>query len=190
DAGHAAELERNPAVARAREVLREEKIKGSGKSMAGNSSSDRTALAAEQYSPRDVVVEADGTEHVRFNRDYQGLPVIGGDLVTHMKDGQLRSITKSMDLKLGKDGLAPAPALSSAQAVADAGVHFDGKFTQVPSTRTVYFAKDNEPKLAYEVTFAGVDEDRSPVRDLIYIDANDGGFLGRDAQILSVAASG
>ena len=32
---------------------------------------------------KDVVLDADGSAHVRFDRTYDGLPVLGGDLVVH-----------------------------------------------------------------------------------------------------------
>lgn len=177
-----AQLAKHPAVARAREQLLAQKLGGAG------AQADRAAIDAEQYLPRDVIVEADGSEHVRFNRDYQGLPVIGGDLVTHIKDGLLTSVSKTMDLKLGQGG-AKAPKRSAAQAVTDAGVHFAGRFMDRPTSRVVYFAQDNQPKLAYEVTFRGLNKAERPVHDLIYVDADNGALLGRDSKIYSAEAA-
>ena len=37
--------------------------------------------ASDAFATRDVIVDRDGTEHVRFSRTYAGLPVIGGDLI-------------------------------------------------------------------------------------------------------------
>jgi Zn-dependent metalloprotease len=34
-----------------------------------------------------VILDKDGTEHVRFDRFHQGLHVIGGDVVVHSKAG-------------------------------------------------------------------------------------------------------
>src|SRR5688500_7314225 len=41
----------------------------------------------DRYVVRNVIVDADGTQHVRMDRTFDGLPVIGGDLVVHSKDG-------------------------------------------------------------------------------------------------------
>ena len=41
----------------------------------------------DQFQVRDVIVDPDGTEHVRFDRFYAGLPVIGGDVVVHSSKG-------------------------------------------------------------------------------------------------------
>ncbi|MEH6418260.1 M4 family metallopeptidase [Pseudomonas sp. CGJS7] len=182
----AAQLERHPAVQRARELLQASKAQAAGAH--GLAGADAKAMAAETYRPRDVVVEADGSEHVRFQRDYQGLPVIGGDLVTHAKGGLLSSISKTLDLKLG-DGVAAAPKLSQVQAIADAGVHFNGRFLDAPKSRMVYFAKDNQPKLAYEVSFRGLNKAERPVHDLIYVDADNGNYLGRDSRIYTAEAA-
>lgn len=182
----AARLELSPVVERARELLQAHKLRSAGAQAVA--AADRDAIQAERYVPRDLIVEADGSQHVRFNRDYQGLPVIGGDLVAHLKDGLLMSISKTMDLKLGQGGAA-APKLSSAQAIADAGVHFAGRFIDKPSSRMVYFAQDNQPRLAYEVTFRGLNQAQRPVHDLIYVDADSGGLLGRDSRIYTAQAA-
>ncbi|HEY5804442.1 MAG TPA: M4 family metallopeptidase [Lysobacter sp.] len=182
----AAGLEKHPAVIRARELLREQKAADHGARTA--SSVDPQALDAEAYRPRDLIVEADGSQYVRFDRTFQGLPVIGGGLVAHIRDGQLRWLNKTMDLKLG-DGRSPTPSLSVDEAIANAAGYFDGNSLQRPQTRVVYFAEDNQPRLAYEVTFRGTDASRRPAHDLVYVDADEGGFLGKDAQILSAQAA-
>lgn len=181
-----AQLAQHPAVLRARELLQASKADSAGAQ--GLARAGAHAMAAETYRPRDVVIEADGSEHVRFQRDFQGLPVIGGDLVTHSKNGLLSSISKTLDLKLG-DGAAIAPKRSPLQAVADAGVHFAGRFIDPPKSRVVYFAQDNQPKLAYEVTFRGLNKAQRPVHDLIYVDADNGSLLGRDSRIYTAQAA-
>ena len=45
----------------------------------------------DAFAVRDIVVDNDGTEHVRFDRTFRGLPVIGGDVVVHSRNGQLKS---------------------------------------------------------------------------------------------------
>lgn len=183
-----AQLDQHPAVQRARELLQADKARSAAaRGLSGANAG--AALAAESYRPRDVIVEADGSEHVRFQRDYQGLPVIGGDLVTHARNGLLTSISKTLDLALGNNGAAPNAKLSSAQAIADAGVHFAGRFLEQPKSRMVYFAKDNQPKLAYEVVFRGLNKAQRPVHDLIYVDADNGGLLGRDSRIYSAEST-
>ncbi|MFC3816158.1 M4 family metallopeptidase [Lysobacter sp. GCM10012299] len=178
-----AELQQHPVVEQARELLRKQKLASAAAANGGLPGSDE-ALAAEVYRARDLIIEADGSQYVRFDRQFQGLPVIGGGMVAHMKDGQLRWLNKTMDLQLG-DGTAPAPALSADDAIADASAFFMGSTQQRPEARMVYFAEDNQPRLAYEVAFRGTDEAQRPAHELVYVDADKGGFLGKDALIVS-----
>ncbi|WP_420033552.1 M4 family metallopeptidase [Streptomyces sp. cg28] len=39
---------------------------------------------AQDTSVRDVIVDKDGTQHVRYDRTYRRLPVLGGDFVVHL----------------------------------------------------------------------------------------------------------
>ena len=69
---------------------------------------DRMAKAADGYPPYNIerTVDADGTEHVRFQRNYQGLPVIGGDFVVQSRNG-----------KVGRCAFGAAPAANAASVV-------------------------------------------------------------------------
>jgi len=40
---------------------------------------------ADRFIAKDTIVDANGTEHVRFDRTYRGLPVLGGDVVVHSR---------------------------------------------------------------------------------------------------------
>ncbi len=52
--------------------------------------------AAQDTEVRDVVVDADGSRHVRYDRTYRGLPVLGGDFVLHLApDGSYRDVTRA-----------------------------------------------------------------------------------------------
>ena len=53
---------------------------------------DSREAAGHAFEARDAIVETDGSEHVRFARRYQGLRVIGGDVVVHSRhDGSLNA---------------------------------------------------------------------------------------------------
>lgn len=57
--------------------------------------------AKEKLVVRDVVKDADGTVHTRYERTYAGLPVLGGDLVTHAaENGSLKSVDKANDAQI------------------------------------------------------------------------------------------
>src|SRR5205085_2868361 len=67
------------------------------------------AGSADRFQARDVIVDADGSEHVRMDRTYGGLPVIGGDVVVHSRGGLLTSASLTLRSPLR---VALKPALS------------------------------------------------------------------------------
>ena len=71
------------------------------------------ASAADGFLARDAIIDADGTEHVRFDRTYNGLPVIGGDLVVHSRNGQFKSASITQQAALN---LSTRPAIEADEA--------------------------------------------------------------------------
>ncbi|MGW6528700.1 M4 family metallopeptidase [Streptomyces venezuelae] len=138
---------------------------------------DRIGLGAkEKLVVRDVVKDADGTTHTRYERTYDGLPVLGGDLVVHTaKSGKVKSVTKateatvkvaSTDAKLGKSSVAKSAESTAAKAKtakADA-----------QSPRKVIWAAEGKPVLAYETVVTGVQKDGTPSRLHVITDASTG----------------
>jgi Zn-dependent metalloprotease len=55
------------------------------------------AAPGEAFSPTGVLVDTDGTTHVRMVRTYRGLPVLGGDVVVHQgRAGDLREVSRTL----------------------------------------------------------------------------------------------
>ncbi|WP_226470649.1 M4 family metallopeptidase [Luteimonas panaciterrae] len=184
------EAKKQAAIVRAENMLREQKI---AKAAAAGRTASNAALAAESYQAKDVIVESDGSEYVRMDRKYRGLPVEGGDMVVHSKNGQFLSTTNTLDLivpdaqSLASD---PLPSITARQAIDLASRNFKTEALNKPTTEMVYFAKDNQPTLAYQVHLSGLGDDGIPVDDLIYVDANNGSYLGRRSNVLALAAEG
>ncbi|MCX7043715.1 MAG: peptidase M4 family protein, partial [Gammaproteobacteria bacterium] len=84
------------------------------------------ASANDQFIATDVIVDRDGTEHVRFDRTYKGLPVIGGDLVVHSRAGQLQSASLTQSAALN---LSTRASLAASDAVVIAGAEFGSNFS-------------------------------------------------------------
>ena len=72
-----------------------------------------TEFGADQaLHPVDTIVDANGTSHVRMHRTYEGLPVVGGDLVVHQsKSGAFQGSSQTLDQPLD---LAVTPTVSRA----------------------------------------------------------------------------
>ncbi|MEV7195292.1 M4 family metallopeptidase [Streptomyces sp. NPDC093510] len=138
---------------------------------------ERIGLGAkEKLVVRDVVKDADGTVHTRYERTYDGLPVLGGDLVVHTaKSGKVKSVTKatkadvkvaSTDAKLAKGSVAKSAESTAAKAkTAEADAQ---------SPRKVIWAASGKPVLAYETVVTGVQKDGTPSRLHVITDAATG----------------
>ena len=64
--------------------------------------------AKEKLVVRDVIKDADGTLHTRYERTYAGLPVLGGDLVVHEDAaGETTGVTKAQKAAIKVTDLTP-----------------------------------------------------------------------------------
>jgi Zn-dependent metalloprotease len=160
----------NPAVDRALSLLQ---FHGAAARVSAN----------DRFVVRDVIVDADGTEHVRFDRTYAGLPVIGGDLVVHSRHGQLQSasLTQRAVLKLSTHA-----SIKPDDAVVSAGAAFGSNFTGLPSSSLVVYAGGKGiPQLAYQVRLQNDDNDATYI-----VSARDGSILNHWSNIETAAATG
>lgn len=143
------------------------------------------------FIARDVMIDRDGTEHVRMERSYEGLPVIGGDMVVHSRNGELLSVTQGNNMRTtARPQLKPA--LSAAQALAEASGHFDGRVTEVaPATLVVYARNGMQPTLAYQVGLAGERrDDQTPGVFSYFLDAGTGALLEAEDRVHAAGAIG
>ncbi|MGW0732764.1 M4 family metallopeptidase [Streptomyces sp. NPDC002851] len=111
--------------------------------------------ADEKLVVRDVVKDRDGSVHTRYERTYDGLPVLGGDLVVHEnKSGKNTGVTKATSKKLDVD-TARAKAAPK-------------------GSRAVVWAASGTPTLAYEKVKEGKKKDGTPTRVHTVTDARTG----------------
>ena len=134
------------------------------------------AADGDAFIARSVNVDADGTEHVRFDRTYRGMPVIGGDFVLHSRNGQVKGANLTLN-SASRPGLSGR--ISAAEATIVAGAEFGTDFTGVQEARKVVFARNTSPRLAYEVVFTGTRRDQTPTEMHYFVDASSGKILDR-----------
>jgi Zn-dependent metalloprotease len=131
----------------------------------------------EKLVVRDVVKDADGTVHTRYERTYAGLPVLGGDLVVHeSKSGATQGVTRATKAKLEVASLKPAVTAAKAekQAVTLAKAAGSEKTEANSTPRKVIWAADGKPTLAYETVVGGLQEDGTPNELHVVTDAATG----------------
>ncbi|MGX1490074.1 M4 family metallopeptidase [Streptomyces tendae] len=128
---------------------------------------------------RDVVVDADGTQHVRYDRTYRGLPVLGGDFVVHLaKDGTYRGASRATRKALSLTGVTPRIAAPKAADLA-AGVLRAANAGQTLRRLTarpelVVDALHGTPKLAWRTDAVAQDSLGNPVARTVLTDARTG----------------
>ncbi|MFB0618150.1 M4 family metallopeptidase [Streptomyces sp. AGS-58] len=130
----------------------------------------------EKLVVRDVVKDADGTLHTRYERTYAGLPVLGGDLVVESaRSGKTMDVIRAGSASLKVARLTPAvpKAAAERQAVRRAKA-LGGTRTAADSVRTVVWAASGKPVLAYETVVGGLQDDGTPNRLHVVTDAATG----------------
>ncbi|WP_018353001.1 M4 family metallopeptidase [Longispora albida] len=132
--------------------------------------------AGDGYVVARTSVDPDGASHVRYNRTYRGLPVIGGDFVVHNAPGGAFAGASS--------GLAApisantTPGVQSGQAAARARQEFTGQVSGVSAPRLVIDATSGTGRLAWETVVSGVAA-QTPSRLHVLTDAQTGAVLGK-----------
>ncbi|MDQ0789306.1 M4 family metallopeptidase [Streptomyces sp. B3I8] len=133
--------------------------------------------AKEKLVVRDVVKDADGTVHTRYERTYDGLPVLGGDLVVHESaSGATTSVTKATKAAIKVASVTPKVAASTAKkqaltAAKDAG---SARTDADRAPRKVIWAANGTPVLAYETVVGGLQDDGTPNELHVVTDAATG----------------
>ncbi|MFD5637763.1 M4 family metallopeptidase, partial [Streptomyces sp. NPDC127077] len=133
--------------------------------------------AKEKLVVRDVVKDADGTVHTRYERTYNGLPVLGGDLVVHeSKAGKAEGVTRATKTAIKVASLKPLVTTAKAEkqaltAAKDAG---SAKTSADQAPRKVIWAATGKPTLAYETVVGGLQDDGTPNELHVITDAATG----------------
>ena len=117
---------------------------------------------------------------MRYQRNYQGLPVIGGDFVLQSRNGKVGKVSQTLKTA-ARPGLAGR--INADQAIVEAGARFGSTFIGAPSSRKVVYALGASPVLAYEVVFNGVKADQTPTEMHYFVDAASGKVLNQWDQI-------
>nr|WP_202438026.1 M4 family metallopeptidase [Streptomyces sp. SID5910] len=136
--------------------------------------------AQEKLVVKDVVRDVDGTVHTRYERTYEGLPVLGGDLVVHQaKSGAAQGVTRATNAAIKVATVTPKIAAAKAEqqalgAAKDAG---SSKTAADSAPRKVIWAADGKPVLAYETVIGGFQDDGTPNQLHVITDAATGAKL-------------
>ena len=133
--------------------------------------------AKEKLVVRDVVKDADGAVHTRYERTYAGLPVLGGDLVVHQSPtGATKGVTKAHSATIKVASVTPklAAAKAEKQALTAAQAAGSEKTAADQAPRKVIWAASGTPVLAFETVVGGLQDDGTPNELHVITDAVSG----------------
>ncbi|MGW2312175.1 M4 family metallopeptidase [Actinomadura luteofluorescens] len=114
-----------------------------------------------------VVKDQDGTTHTHYESTYDGLPVLGGDLIVHRsKSGSIervsQALTKPLQVETAPKTLVPTkPNTPKAEG-------------SVAPRKVVWVGEGGEPVLAWETVVGGTQKDGTPNRLHVLTDAVSG----------------
>ncbi|MEV7180778.1 M4 family metallopeptidase [Kitasatospora sp. NPDC093679] len=144
--------------------------------------------AQEKLVVKDAIVDADGTRHLRYERTYAGLPVLGGDLVVHQTAaGATKSVDKASQAVLTGVNTTPKLAAPKAQATALAAESGSALDT---APRLVVWAADGTPRLAWETVVSGTESDGTPSKLHVITDATTGNVIQKAEGIKTGTGTG
>ncbi|MFC9842666.1 M4 family metallopeptidase [Streptomyces sp. NPDC127595] len=145
----------------------------------------------EKLIVKDVAKDADGTTHTRYERTYAGLPVLGGDLVVHVKDGRT-TVSEATEAAIKVPTITPRITSKTAAGKALAAAKkADAKSPAVDGApRLVVWAGDAEPVLAWESVVEGLQHDGTPSELHVITDAASGKALFDFEQVHTGSGTG
>ncbi|GAB3433396.1 hypothetical protein GCM10027517_00280 [Phycicoccus ginsengisoli] len=129
----------------------------------------------EKLVPRSVVTDRDGTRHVRYDRTYKGLRVLGGDLILDKtSSGAKRAVRFNGTGKVAVASTSPTVSEASAES---AGSRRAGYAATRKDGELVVWAGTGSPRLAWDVVTEGVRADQTPSRLHTVVDARSGAVI-------------
>ncbi|MEU3856261.1 M4 family metallopeptidase [Streptomyces sp. NPDC028722] len=151
--------------------------------------------AGQDTSVRDVVVDKDGTQHVRYDRTYHRLPVLGGDFVVHLaRDGRYRGADRATRQPVSLPSVTPevsGPKAAGLAVSALRAAHPGDRIEQVKAKpRLVVDALHGRPRLAWRTDAVGLDTLGNPVARTVLTDARSGTRIDAWDSIETAAGDG
>jgi len=141
-------------------------------------------MKAEEMSLSSAHTDKEGDQHFRFSQYKNGLEVLGGEVIVHVRDGIVTAVNGSargdieapIDVKIDAD-LALGFAKRGVAAMTEVVIGGD-----LP---LAYKAVGERLEMVYLVDVTGVGVDQTPVHDTVLVSAIDGSIVGRIPHIFT-----
>ncbi|NEA24522.1 M4 family metallopeptidase [Actinomadura bangladeshensis] len=133
-----------------------------------------------------VSMDRDGTAHTRMTRTYDGLPVLGGDVVVHQSAAGTWRGSSGTLAKAPADSTPEVSAKTAEKRAVTKHRKAEGSPALVVEARTA----DHQPRLAWRIQTVGTQADGTPSRVFTSVDAATGKVLLREETIRTEAGDG
>ena len=142
--------------------------------------------AGQALQATSTLVDPDGTTHVRMNRTYRGLEVVGGDLVVHQSragawKGSSLTLDESPRPRRGPRSLA-GRSQHQGEPPPRATTSIDN--VKLDGSTLVVDASGASPRLAWRVMSGGTQTDGTPSRLASFVDAKTGSVIRTEQEIV------
>jgi Zn-dependent metalloprotease len=136
---------------------------------------------------RSVATDKDGTTHVRFDRTFKGLPVVGGDLVVHTdRAGSWKGVNAaSTSVRVA----STTPTVTPSAAAATAARTVDFRVSTSKPALAVY-AMSGPARLVWKVQVDGVGAHGEPAGTVVFVDARSGALVDHWATEINDVGTG
>ena len=172
-----------PAVSDRATTLRQEAIR----SLDAHPALARDARG-QTFRAGSVLVDPSGTSHVRLDRFYRGLKVVGGDMVVHSAaSGRLSGVSQTLRTPLS---LRVTPGVTKARALTRALAAAPAHSRQAGASTLVVDALAGRPRLAWATHTVGRYADGTPSRLTTYVHARTGTVLQQVEGIMTDSGTG
>ncbi|MFJ5174242.1 M4 family metallopeptidase [Streptomyces griseoviridis] len=151
--------------------------------------------SAQDTNVRDVIVDKDGTQHVRYDRTYRQLPVLGGDFVVHLTPGgDYRGADRATRAEISVASVTPAvsgPRAADLAANALRAANLGESLKKLNAKpELVVDALHGTPKLAWRTDAVAQDSLGNPVARTVLTDARTGAQIDAWDSIETAAGDG
>ncbi|MEU6004654.1 M4 family metallopeptidase [Streptomyces sp. NPDC047453] len=141
-----------------------------------NNSTALGLSSAEATTVRDVIVDKDGTQHVRYDRTYHQLPVLGGDFIVHLAtDGSYRDADRASKGTVSLPSTTPRLSAPKAADLAVNALRAKNPGTKLRQVKAkpelIVDALHGAPRLAWRTDAVGLDSLGNPVARTVLTDA-------------------
>jgi len=145
--------------------------------------------AGEGLVATSALGERSGQRHVRMDRTYRGLPVLGGDLVAHLgADGAVESVSQTLTKPVA---VSTTPSIQAEKAKATTRSTLPAGVTVDQSAPTLAVdATSGESRLVWDVRSGGVRANGTPSRLHTWVDATTGEVVGSADEIHEADGTG